>query len=92
MKPCSENKIKLALINLEGWAYNDGAIEKRFVFTNFIDALGFILKVGICSEKINHHAEIFNVFNKVQLRLTTHDALGVTENDFLLAAAIEKQL
>lgn len=91
MKPYSEKEIELELFNVEGWTYKDKAIEKKWVFKNFVEALGFILKIGVCAEKMNHHPEIFNVYNKVNLRLTTHDAKGVTEKDFLLAAAIEKQ-
>ena len=78
------------LEELKGWFFKDNAIEKALVFKNFSEALAFLVQVGCLSEKQNHHAEIWNVYNKVTLRLSTHDAGGVTEKDFKLAAAIDK--
>ena len=65
-------------------------MEKAYVFKNFTVALGFIVQVGCLSEKQNHHAEIWNVYNNVTLRLSTHDAGGITERDFKLAMGIDK--
>lgn len=77
------------LKELENWSFENDAIEKKFVFKNFCEALAFIVKVGIQAEKRNHHPELFNVYNKVTIRLTTHDAKGVTTKDFDLAKAID---
>jgi len=77
------------LSNLNDWHFNSDGIEKKFQFKNFTEALGFIVKVGVISEKSNHHPELFNVYNKVNIRLTTHDAGGVTDKDFKLASEID---
>ena len=77
------------LSNLNDWQFDSDGIEKKFQFKNFTEALGFIVKVGVISEKMNHHPELFNVYNKVNIRLTTHDAGGVTDKDFKLASEID---
>lgn len=77
------------LKDLNDWKFNEDGIEKKFVFKNFSQALGFIVQVGILAEKQGHHPELFNVYNKVNIRLSTHDANGVTDKDFNLAKAIE---
>jgi 4a-hydroxytetrahydrobiopterin dehydratase len=77
------------LNNLENWEFNDNGIEKHFKFKNFTQALGFIVQVGVLAEKMNHHPELFNVYSKVNIRLTTHDSGGVTDKDFELASQIE---
>lgn len=78
------------LNGLKNWYFENNGIEKKFEFTNFTQALGFIVQVGVLSEKANHHPELFNVYNKVNIRLTTHDADGLTDKDFDLASNIEK--
>lgn len=85
----NEQTAQTLLENFENWNFQNDGIEKKFQFKNFIDALGFIVKVGVIAEKMNHHPELFNVYNKVSIRLTTHDAKGVTTKDFDLAKAIE---
>lgn len=71
----------------------NNSLYAKFVFTNFIDAFGFMSKVAIVSEKLNHHATIHNTYNKVELFLSTHDAGNiVTQKDILLAEEIEKLL
>ena len=77
------------LKDIKEWKFNDNGIEKKFVFKNFSQALGFIVQVGIMAEKQNHHPELLNVYNKVNIRLSTHDANGLTDKDFNLAKAIE---
>jgi 4a-hydroxytetrahydrobiopterin dehydratase len=90
MKALTEELIKNELQNVADWIYNDNAIEKKLVFKNFMEALAFIVKVGVLSEKRNHHPELYNVYNKVTIRLTTHDANGVSMKDFDLAKAINE--
>jgi 4a-hydroxytetrahydrobiopterin dehydratase len=89
MDTYNEITAKPLLKNLKDWKFNTGGIEKKFVFKNFNQALGFIVQVGILAEKANHHPELFNVYNKVNIRLSTHDAKGLTDKDFNLANAIE---
>lgn len=85
----NESIIEKELEFLNNWVYEDNAIEKNYSFKNFAEALAFINKVGVIAEKMNHHPELFNVYSKVKLRLTTHDANGVTHKDFDLASAID---
>lgn len=85
----NEQTVRALLENFENWEFENDGIVKKFQFKNFIDALGFIVKVGVIAEKMNHHPELFNVYNKVSIRLTTHDVKGVTTKDFDLAKAID---
>ncbi|WP_310556812.1 4a-hydroxytetrahydrobiopterin dehydratase [Flavobacterium sp.] len=80
----------IKLEDLPDWNFENNGIEKKFEFKNFSQALGFIVQVGVLAEKANHHPELYNVYNKVNIRLTTHDADGVTDKDFNLATNIEK--
>ena len=89
MKKYNKEEVAPLLLNLNDWQFNSEGIEKKFQFKNFTEALGFIVKVGVVSEKMNHHPELFNVYNKVNIRLTTHDAGGVTDKDIKLASEIE---
>ncbi|SEF67284.1 4a-hydroxytetrahydrobiopterin dehydratase [Flavobacterium urumqiense] len=89
MEKYTDEKIQHQLEDLKDWKFVDNAIEKKFKFLDFTQALGFIVQVGLMAEKRNHHPEIFNVYNKVSIRLNTHDANGVTEKDFDLAKAID---
>ena len=89
MKKYNKEEVAPLLLNLNDWQFNSDGIEKKFQFKNFTEALGFIVKVGVVSEKMNHHPELFNVYNKVNIRLTTHDASGVTDKDIKLASEID---
>ncbi|WP_313194762.1 4a-hydroxytetrahydrobiopterin dehydratase [Shinella zoogloeoides] len=86
-----EAAISEALASLDGWTRSDDgvAIEKRYKFRNFREAFGFISEGALAAEKFNHHPEWFNVYNRVEVRLTNHDAGGLTELDFKLASAME---
>lgn len=88
MKLLDDTTINKELKNLNNWNHIENAIEKEFVFQNFPQALDFIVHVGAKAENANHHPEIYNVYNKVKLRLTTHDAQGITQKDIDLAVAI----
>ena len=88
----NEITAKPLLANLENWHFNSGGIEKDFLFKDFIEAMGFIVKVGLHAEKMNHHPELFSVYNKVKIRLTTHDQNGLSDKDFKLATLIESVL
>ncbi len=73
------------------WKEENHQLEKKFLFKDFIEAFAFLSKVAILSEKHNHHAEIYNVYNKVKLTLSTHDAGNtVTQKDHDLANAIDE--
>jgi 4a-hydroxytetrahydrobiopterin dehydratase len=89
MKTYSAETIQSELKVLKDWQFVNDGIEKKFVFSDFTQALGFIVQVGVMAEKRNHHPELFNVYSKVTIRLTTHDLNGVTDKDLDLAKAIE---
>lgn len=90
MEVYNENTAQSMLSELTNWTFVNNGIEKKFQFKNFNQALAFIVQVGLLAETKNHHPELYNVYNKVNIRLSTHDANGVTDKDFDLAKAIEK--
>lgn len=81
----TDEQIKKELTSLTGWSVVNGKLHKDFIFTDFIEAFGFMSKAAIHIEKINHHPEWFNVYNKIKVDLVTHDADGITQNDVNLA-------
>ena len=83
---------KSALAKLDGWSEVEGrdAITKKFMFKDFNEAFGFMARVALIAEKLDHHPEWFNVYNKVEVTLATHDAGGVTERDVKLAEAMDR--
>jgi 4a-hydroxytetrahydrobiopterin dehydratase len=80
-----------ALATLKGWAMVDGrdAISKRFVFRDFNEAFGWMARVALVAEKMDHHPEWTNVYRTVDVTLSTHDAGGLTELDLRLARAMD---
>ena len=72
------------------WSVRENGVEKSFVFANFIEAFQFMGKIAVFAEKLNHHPEWTNVYNKVFIRFTTHDAGGLTQNDLDIILEIEK--
>ena len=92
MEILSEADRKQALSELAGWSEADGgnAISRKFEFKNFSEAFAFMTRVALQAEKMNHHPEWSNVWNKVDVTLTTHDAGGLTENDIKMAKAMNR--
>lgn len=74
------------------WKLEGKFICREFLFKNFVEAFAFMKKVAIISEKLNHHPNWENVFNKVKIALSTHETNGLTEKDFELALEIDKIL
>ena len=74
----------------DGWTKGDDgkAIERRFMFADFSEAFAFLTRVAMYAEKVDHHPEFTSVWNRVDFRLTSHDAGGITERDIKLAQAI----
>ena len=86
----SDQEIAEALQDLSGWQYQEDKIKKTYEFSNFQEAIGFIVRLSFPAEKYDHHPELFNVYNKVEIALTTHDAGNrVTAKDITLAHAID---
>jgi 4a-hydroxytetrahydrobiopterin dehydratase len=80
-----------AISELAGWRECEGrdAIQKSFKFPDFNAAWGFMSRVALLAEKMDHHPEWSNVYNRVEIVLTTHDAQGLSERDIRLAKAID---
>ena len=81
----SQSDIDEELKNLPGWSVANGKLHKEFQFESFNQAFGFMTRAAMEIEKMNHHPEWFNVYNKITVELTTHDAGGITNNDVNLA-------
>lgn len=84
----SKPDMQSLLPTVPDWQQVDTTLVRQFTFANFIDALAFINKVGVFAEELQHHPDIENSYNVVTLKLTTHDAGGLTEKDFELAKQI----
>jgi 4a-hydroxytetrahydrobiopterin dehydratase len=84
-----ESIVQSKLSTFPGWKFENNALEKKFLFSDFREAMCFMVKVSYNCEKNNHHPEWTNVYNKLTIRLSTHDAAGVTEKDFQLASEID---
>ncbi len=89
MEKLSEDQIKDALKTLKGWDYANGAIETSFEFKNFKEAFTVMTRIAFECEAQNHHPEWSNVYNSLHIRLSTHDASGLTDKDITLARTIE---
>ncbi len=81
----SKTDIDKELKSLPGWSVVNEKLHKEFQFDNFNKAFGFMTRAAMEIEKMNHHPEWFNVYNKITIELTTHDAGGITKNDVNLA-------
>jgi 4a-hydroxytetrahydrobiopterin dehydratase len=82
--------IEQKLAEIPGWGLDKGKLYRHFVFENFIEAFGFMSKVALLAEAMDHHPEWSNVYNRVEIYLTTHDAAGISERDFILAGQINR--
>jgi len=80
------------LTKLNGWHLSSDrvAIEKQFRFASFTEAFDFMSRVALAAERLNHHPDWSNVYNRVEVRLTTHDVGGLTDRDFALAQTMDK--
>jgi 4a-hydroxytetrahydrobiopterin dehydratase len=87
----TDQEISVALAKLPGWSRVDArsAISKKFEFADFSAAWGFMSRVALAAEKQDHHPEWFNVWNRVEITLSTHDAGGLSARDVRLAETIE---
>lgn len=88
-KKLTEDDIEKRLLQLPDWDYFDNAIHGEFEFENFKDCFSAMSRIAFECEALNHHPDWTNVYNVLTIKLTTHDAKGVTLLDFKLAEAIE---
>ncbi len=85
-----QNQLDYFIEKNPSWMIDNKTIKKEFKFDNFIDAFGFMSKVALLSEKMDHHPNWQNTYNKVTIELTTHDKGGITINDIQLAESIDE--
>ncbi|MCB1729249.1 MAG: 4a-hydroxytetrahydrobiopterin dehydratase [Halieaceae bacterium] len=88
----SPAEIEELLPALPDWGLDKHKLFRHFVFENFIDAFGFMTQVALLAETMNHHPEWSNVYNRVEIYLTSHDVDGISERDFILARRIDSLL
>ncbi len=92
METLGEQELAAGLAGLPEWQREGDGIERSFSFDDFVAAFGFMSSVALLAERANHHPEWSNVYNRVHIRLTTHDAGGLTRRDLDLASEIDQLL
>jgi 4a-hydroxytetrahydrobiopterin dehydratase len=85
-------QLTAALAELDGWSLDEGKLLRRCRFGDFVEAFGFMAQLALLAERADHHPEWFNVYNKVDIWLTTHDAGGISQRDIDLAVQINALL
>jgi 4a-hydroxytetrahydrobiopterin dehydratase len=91
MKALSEKEVAEYLtLNIKSWVFEKNTIQRDFKFKTFVEAFSFMTAIALEAEKMNHHPDWSNSYNKVSITLTNHDAKGVTQLDFDLADKIDK--
>ena len=93
MKRLTGTERDVACSAVPDWAFDEargGLISREYLFADFTEAFGFMTQVAIAAEKQDHHPEWFNVYNRVRVELTTHDAQGLTQRDISLAQLMDK--
>ena len=86
----SDAEIRTRLATLPGWSLAAGKLRREFRFADFSEAFGFMARAALAAEKMDHHPDWSNVWNRVTVELSTHDAGGLTALDFELAAAMDR--
>jgi len=90
--PLAPAEIERRLQALPDWVIDKRKLYRQFVFNNFIEAFGFMSQVALLAETMNHHPEWSNVYNRVDIHLTSHDVGGISDRDFTLAERINALL
>ena len=92
VKKLSTQEIERRLGELDGWSVAGGKLHRGFAFDDFVAAFGFMARVALLAEAMDHHPEWSNVYNRVSISLSTHDAGGISRRDFELAAKVDALL
>lgn len=90
VQPLTPAQVDAALADLPGWSLEDGMLHKTFTFKNFSEALAWMVRVGIEAEKLDHHPDWCNSWNRVHVHLLTHSIDALSELDLKLAGKMEK--
>jgi len=86
----TDDEARARLAEVAGWDLREGQLHRRFEFKDFVGAFGFMSSVALLAESMNHHPDWSNAYNRVDISLVSHDAGGLTDRDFKLAAAINR--
>jgi 4a-hydroxytetrahydrobiopterin dehydratase len=86
----SDEEIEAALDDLDGWDLDTGKLFREFVFADFVEAVGFIMRAAVCAQVLDHHPDWSNVYKTVRVHLETHDVGGLSPLDFELAAKMNE--
>jgi 4a-hydroxytetrahydrobiopterin dehydratase len=89
MKALPESEVEQKMADCPYWERRANKIARQFMFADFVQAFAFMSSVALLAERANHHPEWSNVYNRVDIELTSHDAAGLTNRDFSLAAEID---
>jgi len=92
MEKLTQPQIEESLAELPEWSVNGELLQRTFSFDNFIGAMAFVNRIADLAEEMQHHPDVLIRYNKVTLTLTTHDAGGLTQNDFDFARAIDSNV
>lgn len=90
MDRLDDAEVKARLGELPGWTLVGGKLHREFRFASFVEAFGFMTRLALIAEKSDHHPEWSNVYDRVVIELSTHDAGGISERDFALASAADR--
>jgi len=88
----SGEEIRTKLAEVPGWELKQGKLYRELVFEDFVSAFAFMTSVALIAEGMDHHPQWSNVYNRVEIELSTHDVGGLTERDFELAAAVNRSI
>jgi 4a-hydroxytetrahydrobiopterin dehydratase len=88
----TDTQLAERLAKLDGWSIENDKLHRELKFADFVEAFGFMTRVALCAEAMNHHPEWFNVWATVRIDLTTHDCGGISDRDFALAERINRML
>ena len=86
----TDAEIQKVIAELDSWTVEAGKLHREYRFRNFVQAFGFMAQVALLAERASHHPEWFNVYNRVVVDLTTHEAQGITQKDLDLAREMEQ--
>ena len=86
----SDDQVTMLLEDLEGWTYSNNHLRRRFDFRDFNAAFGFMTRSAMVCEQLNHHPNWYNVYNRVEVHLVTHDSGGITQLDIDLAVQMNR--
>lgn len=91
-RPLTPDEVAHLVVALDGWELDGGSLRRQLVFDSFVHAFGFMAQVALIAERLDHHPNWSNVYNRVDLAITTHDAGGLTALDFEFARRVDAVL